>query len=106
MSRFLTLIAVVSLFAVPAFALDLSQARAQGAVGELQNGYIAAVQATPTTQALVSDVNAKRRAEYLRISQQNGQPIDVVAKLAAEQIISKLPAGAMYQDAGGAWKKK
>lgn len=100
------LIVLTALLSAPAFALDLPQARAQGVVGELPSGYVAAVQATPGTQALVSEVNEKRRGEYLRISQQNGQPVDIVAKLAAQQIIGKLPPGAMYQDPSGAWKKK
>lgn len=100
------LVVVLSLIAFPAFALDLHSARASGQVGEKADGYIEALQTTPEVASLVADVNAKRKAEYARISSQNGQPVDVVAKLAAEQIIGKLGKGEKYQDASGSWKSK
>ncbi len=87
-------------------ALELHTARASGAVGEKQDGYIGAIQNSPEVGNLISDVNAKRKTEYTRISKQNGQPVDIVAKLAAAQIIGKLPSGAMYQDNDGSWKKR
>lgn len=90
----------------PALAMTLEQARTSQAVGEKLDGYVAAVTATPEVQALVSDINAKRQQEYARISGQNGQPVDVVAKLASQQIIGKLPAGSLYQAPGGGWVKK
>jgi uncharacterized protein YdbL (DUF1318 family) len=103
----LTIVAMVSvLWALPALALDLHSARSSGQVGEKLDGYVEALQSSPEVQTLVSEVNAKRRAEYARISQQNGQPVDVVAKLAAAQVIGGLPSGAMYQDNGGNWKKR
>lgn len=92
--------------ALPAWALDLHSARAAGQVGEKADGYVEAIKATPDVNALVADVNAKRKAEYARISKENGQSVGVVAKLAAEQIINGLPAGASYQDASGSWKKR
>lgn len=96
----------IALIAMPAFALDLQQARTQGAVAEQRSGYIMAVKPNAEVNALVSDVNAKRRQEYQRISKENGQPIDVVAKLAAAQIIQKLAPGSLYEgDNGGVQKK-
>ena len=56
--------------------------------------------------ALVSEVNLKRRAEYERISGENGQPVDVVAKIAASNIINGLPKGARYKDNSGKWATK
>ena len=100
----LTLLGALSAF--PVFALDLHQARSSGMVGEKLDGYAAALQATPDVQALVADVNAKRRQEYARISQQKGQPVDVVAKLAAQEIIAKLDPGSPYQAPDGSWKKR
>lgn len=101
---FLPAIAAV-LISMPAFALDLHEARGQGQVGEKLDGYVAAVTPGAEVNALVSDVNAKRRAEYTRISKENGQSVDVVGKLAAPQIIQGLPAGSLVQDASGNWKK-
>jgi uncharacterized protein len=97
---------LVAMFSMPAFALDLHGARTSGKVGEKTDGYVSALVSTPDVQALVAEVNAKRKAEYTRISSENGQPVDVVAKLAASQIISGLEAGSSYQDASGAWKKR
>jgi uncharacterized protein len=105
--RFLTLAFLLNAaLSFPAFALDLHQARSSGMVGEKLDGYAAALSATPEVQALVTDVNAKRRQEYERISKQNGQPIDTVAKLAAQEIFAKLTPGSSYQGTDGNWKKR
>lgn len=79
--------AIALVLAAPAYALDLHSARASGVVAETSEGYIKAVKPSAEVDALVSEVNAKRRAEYERISKQNGQPVDVVGKLAAPQIM-------------------
>jgi uncharacterized protein YdbL (DUF1318 family) len=84
---------VAALFAMPAAALDLHSARATGLVAETAEGYIKAVKPSAEVNALVAEVNAKRRAEYARISAENGQPIDVVGKLAAPQIAKSIAAG-------------
>jgi uncharacterized protein YdbL (DUF1318 family) len=82
-SRLLPLLVLIGIFAaVPAFALDLQSA------------------------ALVADVNAKRKQEYARISKEKGQPVDVIAKLAAEEIINGLAPGSSYQGTDGGWKKR
>lgn len=107
MKKTFALISAVSvLWAMPAMALDLSSARASGAVGESLSGYVVAIAPSKEVNELVSDVNAKRKDEYSRISKQNGQPVDVVAKLAAEQVIGNLPKGAKYQGSDGSWKTR
>jgi uncharacterized protein len=106
-SRFATMLILLGLLvATPALALDLHGARSAGLVGEKADGYAQALNSTPDVAALVADVNAKRQQEYARISKENGQPADVVAKLAAQQIITGLSAGASYQTPSGEWKKK
>lgn len=102
----LALFAGVLLFAGSAFAMDLSQARSQGVVGEKLDGYVGVVMPSADATAVSNEVNTRRRAEYEKISKQNGQPVSVVAKVAAETIINGLPAGSMYQGADGAWKRK
>jgi uncharacterized protein len=89
-----------------AWALDLQSARSQGLVAEGADGYVTAVSSSGEVNNLVRDVNAKRKEEYARISSANGQPLDVVAKLAAPQIIAKLPAGAKYRADDGSLKTK
>ena len=97
---------MLAALSLPVSAMDLQQARSQGILGEKSDGYVNAMQSDANAQKLASDVNNRRRQEYERISKENGQPVDVVAKLAAAQIISKLPAGAMYQGDDGSWKKR
>ncbi len=100
--KILTLLLVLLSF--PAMAMDLQGARAQGLVGEKLDGYVQAIDGS--AQALADEVNGKRKAEYARISAENGQPVSVVAKIAAEQIIANLPSGAKYQGVDGSWKTK
>jgi uncharacterized protein YdbL (DUF1318 family) len=97
---------MLTLLALPAFALDLHSARSAGQVGEKADGYAAAITHSPAVDALVVDVNAKRQAEYTRISKEKGQPVSVVAKLAAQEIINGLEPGSLYQDDSGSWKKR
>lgn len=100
------LFAFTILLASEAFAVDLSQARANGIVGEKLDGYIGAVAPSPEASAVVEEINARRRAEYEKISKQNGQPLSVVGKVAAESVINGLPKGSLYQSTDGSWKKK
>ncbi|MFA5040181.1 MAG: YdbL family protein [Bdellovibrionales bacterium] len=105
--RILTLIALLGMLAAsPALALDLHQARSSGLVGEKADGFAVALSQTAEVKALVADVNAKRSQEYARISKQNGQSVDVVAKLAFQQIVAGLAPGSLYQGADGSWKKR
>ena len=97
---------IVLLFAFPAYAMDLQQARNAGLVGEQLSGYVVALKESPEIMALVKEVNAWRRQEYVRISNENKQPLEVIAKIYAEQIISGLEPGNLYQAAGGAWKAR
>ncbi len=83
------ILAAIAAIATSASALDLQTARAQGMVAEQATGYIAAVASTTEVSQLVEQVNTARKAEYERISKENGQPVDVVAKLAAEQLMKK-----------------
>lgn len=108
MKKFLTLMLFTAgvTLAGQAFALDLSGARAQGIVGEKLDGYVAVVKPSAEAQALVNDINTRRRAEYDQISRQNSQPVSVVGKVAAETIINGLPSGSLYQGADGSWKTK
>lgn len=98
--------AIGLLLAGQALAMDLAQARAQGLVGETLDGYVGVVTASPEASAVVADINARRRAEYAKISRENGQPISVVGKVAAERIIGALPAGSYYKSPNGSWAKK
>ena len=89
----------------PALALDLRTAKASGLVGETTTGYLAPVKNTPEVQKLVNEINAKRKAHYLKISQTNKTPLQTVEQLAGQKAIAKTPAG-QYIFINGTWKKK
>ena len=89
-----------------AAALDLDQAKAQGLVGERQDGYIGQVSGGGDVAALVAQINAERRAAYENVATQNGIPISQVERLAAQKLIERAPAGTFLMDASGRWFKK
>lgn len=106
MKKILALAIMLNMVTFAAWALDLQSARVQGLVGETRAGYVAPLGGGADVSNLTAEVNNKRRAEYKRISAENGQPVDVVAKLAFPQIVANLPSGAKYQDSNGSWVTK
>jgi len=109
-------IACIALLLIPgiAFALTLDEARARGLVGEDWTGYVAAVAANPTpeVQALVTEVNAKRKSVYAKIAAETStakDPVtaDDVGRLGADKIFDKAEPGTYIRAAAGqSWQKK
>ncbi|RMF13942.1 MAG: DUF1318 domain-containing protein [Gammaproteobacteria bacterium] len=93
MKQFLALFLL--LFSMAASALTLDEARAHGWVGERPDGYVGMVVEKPDVRSLVDQVNAKRKAAYERIARKNNLPVNEVARLAAEKLRQKLPAGTL-----------
>jgi len=91
-----------------AWAIDIGTAKQQGLVGEANSGYLAAVKTPASTevQALVSSVNAKRKAEFERTANKTQTTVGQVSHRFYELAVQKTKAGNYYQDAGGRWKKK
>lgn len=105
--RILSLMTVMGMMlSFPAFALDLHEARSSGLVGEASTGYVEPMLDRADVLELVAEINNKRKQEFLRISQENGQSIEVVARLAAKQIFQRLNAGEYYKDPAGKWQKR
>ncbi|WP_242523845.1 YdbL family protein [Microbulbifer salipaludis] len=101
------LFALTLLIALPASAISLKEAQSKGLVGEANSGYIAVVQgSSPEVNALVAEVNAKRKREYAAIAKRNNIDISQVAARAAEKLESRLAKGEYYQDNLGRWKQK
>ena len=96
------------LFLQNAWAIDIREAKAQGLVGEANNGYIAAVQspASAEIRSLISEVNGKRQAQFARTARNTGTSVSQVANRFYELAVQKTASGNYYQDAGGRWKKK
>ncbi len=80
---------IVVLTASSAFALDLQSARSQKLVVEQVTGYIKAANPSAEVDALVADVNAKRKAEYERIAKEKGTKVEDVAAIAAQELLKK-----------------
>ncbi len=89
-----------------AHALSLSAAKSQGLVGETPTGYLGVVDnSSSEAKNLVADINAKRKDKYRSISSKNGQPLNIVEKLAAQKVYEKASRGEYLQQ-GGSWVKK
>ncbi|MDD4616570.1 MAG: YdbL family protein [Alphaproteobacteria bacterium] len=105
--RYISLLAIgAALLALPAWALDLQEARRQGIIGEKLDGFAVVLKPSPEANVLVADINAKRQQEYARISRQNNQPVNIIARLAAREIINHLSPGSPYQAPDGSWMKR
>ena len=92
--------------AFSAFALSLDEAKAKGLVGERANGYLGAVIASNAdAQAVIEDVNRKRRQAYEEIAKRNRTDIRAVETLAGEKAIQNTTPGNFVEGPGG-WIKK
>lgn len=109
--RFLTLaltLAALTAAAPAAFALDLTEAKAQGLVGEQTDGLLGIV--TPPggaeVQALVREVNDGRMESYRDIAAKQGAPVQSVQNLAGKTLIDKTPSGQYVLSPSGQWLRK
>ena len=97
---------VCSLALVPAHAVDLNSAKQAGHIGETDGGYIAAVGSVDAdTQALIDNVNSKRKQHYQKLANQNNVSLSSIEELAGQKAIAKTAAGHMVQIDGN-WSKK
>lgn len=107
MKKLLTAILLV-LSMQTAWAIDLQDAKSQGLVGEARTGYLEAVQqpASAEVNALIADVNAKRRAEFERTARKTSTTVPQVSNRFYELAVENTRPGHFYQDASGRWIKK
>jgi uncharacterized protein YdbL (DUF1318 family) len=105
--RFLVFV-VMLMVACSSWAIDLKSAKAQGLVGEANNGYLAAVVASPSADVkkLVSSVNAKRKAKFLEAANKTGATVEQVALRFYQRAVQQTAAGQYYQTPAGDWRKK
>ncbi|WP_295624415.1 YdbL family protein [uncultured Nitrosomonas sp.] len=94
---------VSALYAIPAWADNLENLRALGAVGESSTGYVIARE--PSAQAEADAINAKRKAIYQEKAAAQGIDANQVGKVYAEEIIQKVPSGTWIQ-ISGQWRQK
>ena len=103
--RTLGTLALSLLLALPAFALELGDAKSRGLVGETSSGYLAAVKPSGDVNSLVESINSQRKAHYQKIAEKNGISLQAVEVRAGQKAIGKTPAGE-FVNSGGGWQKK
>ncbi|MFT6918654.1 MAG: hypothetical protein ACJA2G_001273 [Cognaticolwellia sp.] len=89
-----------------AWAISLDDAKQQGLIGEMQNGYLGLVVDNVEAQSLVASVNEKRKSIYLNLARKNNITMAQVTALAAEKALNKTQTGNFIQNAAGQWVKK
>jgi len=105
----LFLMLLINMMAISvAVASPLSQPKADGLIGEQENGYIGLVkQNVPADiKKLVNDVNARRKAGYQKISKRENTPLSQVERVGGNTAIEKTLRGNYIRDASGAWRRK
>lgn len=107
MKRISVLLAAL-LLSFNVFALDLKTAKANGIVGETQSGYLAAVQANPSTEtlALVKQINQKRKVAYTKSATKAGVALNVMETRISQRLYERAAAGAFLKDSQGNWYRK
>jgi uncharacterized protein YdbL (DUF1318 family) len=94
--------AIMIFFSVSVAALELDQAKQQGLVGEMANGYLGVVVQQADTEKLVADINAQRKAIYVKLAENNQITLEQVEILAGQKAYNKTQAG-HYLQKDGVW---
>lgn len=97
---------LILMLSLPAQALTLNEARAQGRVGEMLNGYLGAVKQDPETLELVTKINTSRAQVYQQLADKNQITREDVARLAGQKLVNKAGRGEYVRGLNGQWLKK
>ena len=84
----------------PAYAA----AREAKQVGEQPDGYLGVVSGGASVQALVRDINIKRKAAYTASAQASGATVEQFAFTSGCNLVAKVGQGEMYKTPSGQWK--
>jgi len=109
--RFITIVAMsltmLAAGASSAWSADIRTAKASGQIGEQRNGYLGIVSAaSDDVQALVQEINQKRKAIYQRIASKNGSSLQTIEIMAGKKAIQKTQQGQFIRSSSGEWVKK
>ena len=104
--RLLTAALAFGLFSSSALAQTRGEAREQGRVGETLNGYLAPLRQDKETLELVKQINAARSESYQQLADDNNLPVDEVAKMAGQKLVSRAQPGEYVQGLNGKWLRK
>ncbi len=92
------------LFSGAAWADQLDDLRASGAVGEAFDGFARARDSS--AKAFVDNLNEQRRAIYVKRAKDQNVSVDQVGRVYAAQILSKAPKGTWILGENGNWTQK
>ncbi len=82
-------------------------ARAAGQVGEKPDGYLEVVgSASAAVQAMVDDLNIRRREEYTRRARETGSTVEQFAFTTGCNLIARTVPGEKYQAPNGSWQTR
>ena len=97
---------LISIFTFSAWAMSLDEAKQQGLVGEMSNGYLGVVVESSAAQSLVERVNKKRKSIYMDLARKNKITMEQVTDLAGKKAFAKTRSGHFIKSASGQWVKK
>jgi len=97
---------LISTIAFSAWAISINDAKQQGLVGEMSNGYLGLVVDSPEAKKLVSVVNEKRKNIYINLARKNKITMEQVTTLAGKKSFSKTKPGHYIKNNAGQWFKK
>ena len=89
-------------------ALTLHEAKTEGLLGELSNGYLGIVNppASQEVTDLMNEINQKRRERYQDIARRNKTKLEAVEALAGKTAIKKTKLGQYIKTPSTGWNKK
>lgn len=99
---------LLCIFVPSVWAIELADAKAQGLVGEANNGYIAVVEqpVSADVKALLNEVNNKRKAFFQRAALKTGISTSQVSDRSYELAVESTAKGHYYQNKAGDWVKR
>ena len=80
--------------------------KAQGVVGETNQGYLGFVSSDRSGADVVAAENKDRKAIYTHIAGQQGVSVELVQKRRAKALAGRVKPGQYFQNKAGAWVKK
>ncbi len=107
MMMFAGAVALTGLYAAAYAQRDPAYAAAREAkqVGEQPDGYLGVVSGGPAVQAMVRDINIKRKAAYTASAQASGATVEQFAFTSGCNLVAKVGQGEMYKTPSGQWKE-
>lgn len=101
-----TAVLMATTLAFSAWAISLDDAKHQGLIGEMQNGYLGVVVNSAQAQSLVDNINEKRKNIYLNLARKNKITMEQVTALAGIKAIERTQPGHFIKNNDGQWVKK